>query len=109
MSFPVALLNMMDATIKVSTRTTHNNYGEPSFASSTATYSARVVEKPGYLRTGDQEAVAYSHTAWVASTGTVSITVSDRLTYNGTVFQVMGVERYPDEDGPHHVKVLFGY
>jgi hypothetical protein len=110
MSFPAALLDLMPSTIKVSTRTTHSNYGEPSFATSTSSYRARIVEKPGYLRDGTGEEISYSHVVWVASTGAVSITASDRVTLPGGVVRpVLAVERYPDEDGPHHVKVHLGY
>lgn len=110
MSFPSALLGLMTSTIKISTRTTHNNYGEPAFASSTSSYRARIVEQPGYVRSDEGEEVSYSHVMWVASTGSVSITVSDRITLpGGTVRPVKAVERYSDEDGPHHVKVYLGY
>ena len=48
--------------------------------------------------------------AWVRSTGAVSITVSDRVPLpDGSHPPVVGVERYPDEDGENHVKVLFGH
>lgn len=109
MSFSTDFLPLMDDVIKVSTRTTHSFSGEPSFAATTATYSARVVEKPGYTHGPEMEEIAYRHVAWVRSTGTVSITATDRVTVNGTIRPVVGVERYPDETGPHHVKVLFGY
>lgn len=110
MSFPSAFLSMMDSTVKISTRTTHNNYGEPSFAATTSSYRARIVEKPGYLRNGQAEEISYSHVMWVASTGSVSITASDRLTLpDGTIRPMLAVERYPDEDGAHHVKVYLGY
>lgn len=104
-----AFLSMMDSTIKISTRTGHSNYGEPTYASSTSSYRARVVEKPGYVHTPGGEDVAYSHVIWAASTGAVSITVSDRLTVGGVVRPMVAVERYPDETGPHHVKILCGY
>ncbi len=105
-----AFLSMMDSTIRVSTRTTHDNYGAPAFAASTASYRARIVHKPGYVRAADGEEVSYAHVMWVASTGSVSITVSDRITLpDGTTPPVIAVERYPDESGPHHVKVMLGY
>lgn len=110
MTFPSAFLSLMDSTIKISTRTTHSNYGEPSFAATTSSYRARIVEKPGFFRDGAGEEINYSHTIWIASTGSVSITVSDRVTLpGGTIRPVLAVERYPDEDGPHHVKCHLGY
>ncbi len=110
MSFDASLLALMPSTIKVSTRTTHSNYGEPSFAATTSSYRARVVEKPGYVRSAEGEEIAYHTVAWVRSTGAVSITASDRVTLpDGSRPPVVGVERYPDEDLEHHVKILFGY
>ena len=110
MSFDAALLPLMTSTLKVSTRTTHSNYGEPSFAATTASYRARIVEKPGYIRTGEGEDIAYHTVAWVRSTGAVSITASDRVTLpDGSRPPVIAVERFPDEDLEHHVKLTFGY
>lgn len=110
MSFSTSLLELMPSTVKVSTRTTHNNYGEASFATTTSSYRARVVSKPGYLRTAEGEEISYAHIAWIRSTGAVSITASDRITLpDGSTPPVVGVERYPDQDGAHHVKVMFGY
>lgn len=109
MAFSTALLGMMTSTLKVSTRTTINNYGEPSFATSTTNHRARIVHKPGYVRSGEGEEVAYEHIAWVRSTGGTSITASDRVTMpDGTTPPVQRVERYADDDGPNHVKLFMG-
>lgn len=110
MSFSTVFLTMMDSTIKVSTRTGHSNYGAPTFAGTTTNFRARIVHKPGYVRGAENEEVAYRHVAWVRSTGSVSITASDRITMpDGTTPPVVGVERYPDDDGPNHVKIFMGY
>ena len=114
MSFSTDFLALMPATIKVSTRTAHSNYGEPTFTGSTTSYSARIVSKLGYVRSVEGEEIAYNTVAWVRSTGTVSITVSDRVTLPtgfaaSTRPPLVGVERYPDEDGNHHAKLMFGY
>lgn len=110
MSFSTAFLSMMDSTIKVSTRNGHSNYGAATFATSTVSYRARIVEKPGFVRRPDGEDVSYHTVAWVRSTGSVSITATDRVTLpDGSTPPVVGVERYSDDDGPNHVKVLFGY
>lgn len=109
MSFSTQLLALMPSTIKVSTRTAHNNYGEPSFAASTTNYRARIVHKPGYIRTGEGEPLAYQHVAWVRSTGATTLTASDRVTMpDGSRPPVLRVERYPDEDGINHVKLYMG-
>lgn len=109
MSFSTALLPLMPSTVKVSTRTGHATYGAPTFAATTTNYRARVLEAPGYLRDDGGEGLAYRHVAWVRSTGVTSITASDRVTLpDGTKPPVLRVERFPDPDGEHHVKVFFG-
>ena len=110
MSFETAFLTMMDSTIKVSTRTAHDNYGKPTFTGSTVSYRARIVERPGFVRGPEMEEIAYRHICWVRSTGSVSITVSDRVTLpDGSTPPVVGIEVYPDDDGRHHRKVLLGF
>lgn len=110
MSFSEPFLSAMDSTIKVSTRSGHDNYGKGTFAATTASYRARIVEQPGYVHGADNEQIAFRHVLWVRSTGSVSITASDRITLpDGTRPPVVGVERYPDEDGAHHVKIHLGW
>ena len=110
MSYSTQLLALMPSTIKVSTRTGHDNYGKATFAASTTNYRARIVQKPGYIRTGESEELSYRHIAWIRSTGGTSITASDRLTMpDGSVPPVLAIERYSDEDGPNHVKAFLGW
>lgn len=110
MAFDEAFLSFMDSTITVTTRASHNNYGEASYSTSSATYRARIVEKPGFVRSANGEEVGYSHTLWVRSTGSVSITVTDKIALpDGTAPPIVAVERYPDDEGEHHCKVHMGY
>ncbi len=110
MSFSTELLALMPDTIKISTRTGHNNYGEASYAASTSTHAARILEKPGFIHGEGSEEVAYRHVLWVRSTGTTKITATDRLKLpDGTTPPIVAVERYPDEDGPNHVVIKLGY
>jgi archaellum component FlaG (FlaF/FlaG flagellin family) len=109
MSFDDAFLGLMNSTVTVSTRGASNNYGEPSFSTSSVDYRARIVEKPGFIRSAQGEDIGYSHTLWIRSTGSVSITATDRITLpDGSSPPVVAVERYPDETGPNHVKVMMG-
>ena len=109
MSFSTAFLSMMTSTLKISTRSGHDNYGKATFAATTTNFRARIVEKPGYLRLADSEEIAYRHIAWVRSTGATSITASDRVTLpDGSTPPVVAVEVFPDDDGRHHRKVYFG-
>ena len=109
MSFSTALLPLMPSTISVSTRSGHDNYGKGTFAASTTKYRCRVQPKPGYIRQGDSEGIAYKTIVWARSTGATSITASDRITLpDGTIPPVVAVERYYDEDVENHVKIFLG-
>ena len=114
MAFSTDLLELMPSTVKVSTRTGVTRYGEPTFAASTTNYRARVVEKLGFVRNTAGEEIAFNTVAWVRSTGTASITVSDRATLPAGIGpssqpEIVGVERYSDEDGVNHTKLMFGH
>ena len=100
-------LALMPSTVTISTRSSHNNYGEPSFGGGT-TYRARIVNKAGFVRAADGETVEVTTVCWVASTGTIDI--SDRITLpDGTTPQILMVERFPDQDGTHHHKLSLGH
>lgn len=114
MSFSTAYLELMPSTIRVSTRSSHNNYGEPTFAATTSLYRARILQADGFIRGADGESVAVTHTIWARSTSASSITIDDRITLPSSVSQgatpkILGVERYPDSDGVHHTKIMMGY
>lgn len=110
MAFESAFLQLMPSTVKVSTRSGHNAYGEPTFAATTTNYRARIVEKRDFIRTGTGETLETSHVLWVRSTGATSITTDDRITLpDGTTPQILMVEQYPDVDGEHHRKVILGH
>lgn len=99
---------LMSDTITISTRTTQDLYGSPSFAAGVAR-RARVVEKQGKVRTSEDRSVEFTHVAWVHSTGNTAA-VDDRVSLDGVNYLVIKmVERYPDGDGAHHVKFLLGY
>lgn len=109
MAFESAFLELMGSTIKISTRTGHSNYGAPTFSNTTTSYRARIVDQPSFVRTAENETVEVQTVCWVRSTGG-TITVDDRITLpGGATPQIVGVERYPDEDGHHHVKILLGH
>lgn len=99
---------LMADTVTISTRTTQNLYGEPSFAAGVAR-RARVVEKYGMIRTSEDRAVQFTHVAWIHSTGN-TIAMDDRVSLDGVNYLVVKmVERYPDGDGSHHVKLMLGF
>lgn len=100
-------LALMPSTVSISTRASHNSYGEPSFGTAT-NYRARIVNAPGFVRDPFGESVLINTIVWVASTGTID--VSDRVALpDGTTPPIVLVERYPDGDGTHHHKLSLGY
>lgn len=108
MAFESAFLTLMNSTVTVSTRSGHNNYGEPTYGSGTD-YRARILGKDGFIRTASGETVEFTTVVWVASTK--SFTVDDRIALpDGSTPQVVAVERPFDEDGAqHHVKFMLGH
>ena len=113
MSFESAFLSMFPSTISVSTRSAHNNYGEPTYTGSAVTYAARIVQGQGFVRNPSGETVAVTHELWVRSTAAQSITVDDRITLpsscaQDTTPQILRIQRIPDADGIHHTKIWLG-
>lgn len=108
MAFEAAFLGLMNSTVTVSTRASHNNYGEPSYGSG-STYRARINAKTGFVRTAEGETIEFNTVVWVASTK--AFTADDKITLpDGSAPQVLAVERPFDEDGTqHHVRFLLGH
>ena len=114
MGFESAFTDLLASTITVSTRSSHNNYGEAGFSTSAATYAARIVQKAGFIRGPDGEDAQVTHVAWVRSTAAAKIALTDRVTFPSSVAldttpELMLIERFPDEDGIHHSKLTFGH
>lgn len=108
MSFETQFLSLMNSTVTVSTRASHNNYGEASYGSGTS-YRARINAKSGFVRTASGETVEFTTTIWMNSTK--AFTADDRVALpDGTTPEVLAVERPFDEDGTqHHVKWYLGH
>lgn len=108
MSFEAAFLTLMASTVTISTRASHNNYGEPSYGSGTG-YRARIMAADGFVRTASGENIEVTTVCWVRSTK--AFTVDDRVALpDGTTPQVVAVERPFDESGAqHHVKFSLGH
>jgi hypothetical protein len=110
MSFAADFGDMLPHTVTISTRASHNNYGEATFSTSGRSYAARVVLAPKFVRGANGEDVQIAGHVWVASTR--NITVDDRITIPVTGSSrppIVAVERYPDEDGTFHHKLTLGY
>lgn len=108
MAFEVGFLSLMNSTVTISTRTSHNAYGEPTYGSGTG-YRARIMAKDGFARTATGETIEFHTVVWVATTKAFG--TDDRLALpDGTTPQVVSVERPFDEDGSqHHAKFLLGH
>lgn len=85
---------------------TSDVFGGTGYATG-VTYSGRLVRQNKMVRTdvGD-EAVSRSHFYVFGAPG---IQPADRATLgDGTHPDILSVERYPDENGPHHEIIYFG-
>jgi hypothetical protein len=81
-------------------------YGTPAFGSA-STYTARVVGKQILVDTFRGTEELTKTVVWVKATSTFG--PSDQITLpDGTTPELLAVETYPDEDGSHHQKLMFG-
>ena len=102
-----AFLALMPHTVTISTRSSHNNYGEASYGTG-VTYRARVVNRSGWVRNMAGEKVEVRTVVWMASTGTID--TSDRITLpDNTTPPIVKVARFPDGDGTHHHQLWLGW
>lgn len=103
-----AFLQLMPDTVTIKRRTGHNNYGEPTFATTASTYRCRHASKKGFMRIATGETVAIRSVLWLYSTGTILI--DDRVTLSdGTSPEVVAVDRFPDQTGTHHYRISLGH
>lgn len=115
MTWDAELEALMTQTVVVSTGPTSraNLSGVASFSTSGSTYKARVVHKPEQVRVGADSVVEAKAVAWVASTTAISrehrVTIPSADGSGTESPPVLAVEQYPDEDGRHHHKILFGW
>lgn len=73
------------------------------------TYRARYVERRGEVRGNNGETIVQHGLVWIDSTGNLSTAAKVYVTQVGRAFPIAAIERYPDEHGPHHVKLTLGY
>lgn len=98
--------DLMPHTITVAELSGRDGYGAPAYGSE-ASYTARVIYKPTKVRGPEGNDVVAKGLVWIS--GTPTIDTEDRLTLpDGSTPPIMAVDRIPDEDGEHHVKVYFG-
>ncbi len=113
MSFEDDFLDLMPATVTITTSAARSVYGQPTWSSVGHSYDARVVVRQREIRLATGQTAMSACTVWIASTGT-NISIADRIslpagTLPSTAPPILLVESYPDEDGPHHYKLELGY
>lgn len=109
MGFESAFLELMPITISVSTRTSHDNYGQPVYSATVRQFRARYTKQQNFSRDTNGEPVRVSGTLWIACS-TRDINESDRITLpDGTTPPIVSVTRQSDDDGVHHHKVSLGF
>lgn len=107
MSFENEFTDLMPDTITVNSYTGADKYGNPTYSTSSNTYSARVVDKQKLVRADNGEEQVAKTTVYVASTG--SIDPNDKITLpDNSTPPVLSVDAFPDEDGTHHIAIYFG-
>jgi hypothetical protein len=107
MAFDPAFLELMPSTLRVAGLESFNDYGEPSYSTSSASYRCLIEQKPTVVRNSLGEEVVAMYTAYVASTSPLSATDLYILP-NGDEPSVQNIAIYYDEDGIHHNVVYLG-
>jgi len=83
-----------------------DGYGTPTYAAA-STYTARVVGKQTLVDTFRGTEELTKTIVYVKSSSTFG--PSDQITLpDGSTPELLAVEAYPDEDGAHHSKLMFG-
>lgn len=78
--------------------------GTRSYSTAQSTSSARVIEERKRVIDRQGQETVTSHTAWIATTGAWS--VEDKLTWRGSTWRAVTMERMTDETAAiHHTKI----
>lgn len=96
--------DLMNKTVTLAEYATQSNYGSRQYGSPVS-YQARLVNKTKLVKAADSGEKISTAQVWIQ--GTPDIDVQDQITLpDGTTPTILAVERYPDEDGDHHVKLM---
>lgn len=97
--------DLFPAVVTIAPYVSRGTYGAKTVGTAVA-YSARVIFKNQRVLAPDGTERVARGTVWVQ--GTPTMTVEDDITLpDGDVPTILSVETIPDEDGIHHVKVMF--
>ena len=108
MSWSTELDELLPHTITVGALASFSadGYGTPTF-SAASSYAARVVGKQTLVDTFRGTEELTKTVVYVNATSTFG--PSDQITLpDGSTPELLAVEAYPDEDGLHHQKLMFG-
>lgn len=100
---------LMPNTVRLSTSgPSRDAYGVATWSGSGSTYKARLVQRRQYFRSGNGDALVAEALAYIATTRQIS-TALVVTTSSGSVYPVLAVAQFPDENGAnHHVKAWLG-
>lgn len=111
MSFESAFLELLPHSIVVKSFTRYStggssagSYGGAGYSATASTYRGRMVVKNVKLVRPDGSEFSGSHVVWLATTQ--SITRRDKVTFQGTTYEIFQVGIFPDETGAHHTRLV---
>lgn len=109
MSYEHAFDALMPQTILLSTSgPARDAYGVATWSGAGVSHKARVVQRRQYFRSNNGDSLVAEALAYIATTAQLS-TALMVTTSSGSVYPILAVAQFPDEDGSnHHVKAWLG-
>lgn len=101
--FDPSFLELMTQTVTRKAFLKRTQYGLPTYSTVATTYQARVVAMPSLVPDPMGINQVGTHTMWLATTQQWD--PEDSCSFGGSTFRILEVANYPDQDGPHHVRL----
>ena len=96
-------LDMMPQTVQWAPFVSRSQYGEPTYGDRVP-YRARVVYRDRLVRRADGQLVISPVSVWLGAY--LDVKVEDKIILpDGTAPEILSVDRIPDENDMHHVKI----
>ena len=96
-------LDMMPQTVQWAPFVSRSQYGEPTYGDRVP-YRARVVYRDRLVRRADGQLVISPVSVWLGTY--LDVKVEDKIILpDGTAPEILSVDRIPDENDMHHVKI----
>lgn len=97
----------MNDTVVLHAFVDRNSYGAPNYSSPVSIENCRVVYKDFWFRKPDGSEINAKGIVWLGLV--IRVSVEDKFVLpDGTDHPILFSESYPDEEGMHHTKVIFG-